>query len=205
MKTGMKFFMMVLLGLGINKVQSTTPLSFGEGKGVRLFGLQQLHIELLQKEKRWNEFDSLQLERVVEIANNLNIATGQAQSILTNYYGYKFDLLRPELPKLQESLKREKQSEKKPVFFADTETKFTLYPNPASNFMYVKLNAIYDHNIAMEVYDIKGQIILKQTIMAGTDVLEINTENLISGNYISRFYNKDEVIENIKFTIVKKQ
>jgi hypothetical protein len=106
---------------------------------------------------------------------------------------------------LQESLKREKQSEKKPVFFADTETKFTLYPNPASNFMYVKLNAIYDHNIAMEVYDIKGQMILKQTIMAGTDVSEINTENLISGNYISRFYNKDEVIENIKFTIVKKQ
>jgi hypothetical protein len=197
--------MMVLLGLGINKVQSTTPLSFGEGKGVRLFWLQQLHIELLQKEKRWNELDSAQLERVVEIANNLNIATGQAQAILTNYYGYQFDLLRPELPKSQESLKREKQSEKKPVFFADTETKFTLYPNPASNFMYVKLNAIYDHNIAMEVYDIKGQIILKQTIMAGTDVSEINTENLISGNYISRFYNKDEVIENIKFTIVKKQ
>jgi hypothetical protein len=205
MKTGMKFFMMVLLGLGINKVQSTTPLSFGEGKGVRLFWLQQLHIELLQKEKRWNELDSAQLERVVEIANNLNIATGQAQAILTNYYGYQFDLLRPELPKSQESLKREKQSEKKPVFFADTETKFTLYPNPASNFMYVKLNAIYDHNIAMEVYDIKGQMLLKQTIMAGTDVSEINTENLISGNYISRFYNKDEVIENIKFTIVKKQ
>ncbi len=167
--------------------------------------LQQLHIELLQKEKQWNELDSLQLERVVEIANNLNIATGQAQSILTNYYGYQFDLLRPELPKSQESLKREKQPEKKPVFFADTETKFTLYPNPASNFMYVKLNAVYEHNITMEVYDIKGQMILKQTIVAGTDVSEINTENLTSGNYISRFYNKDEIIENIKFTIVKKQ
>ena len=48
-------------------------------------------------------------------------------------------------------------------------------------------------------------MVLKQTIVAGTDVSEINTESLISGNYISRFYNKDEVIGNIKFTIVKKQ
>jgi hypothetical protein len=57
----------------------------------------------------------------------------------------------------------------------------------------------------MEVYDIKGQMILKQTIMAGTDVSEINTGNLHNGTYVGRFLNKDEILQEIKFVIIQKQ
>jgi hypothetical protein len=46
-------------------------------------------------------------------------------------------------------------------------------------------------------------MILKQMIVAGTDVSEINTESLISGNYIARLYNKSELIGENKFIIIK--
>lgn len=63
----------------------------------------------------------------------------------------------------------------------------TVYPNPAAEAATIKFTAPKTGTVTVSVYDLKGQVVLKQTVQitAGTNQVAINTEKLNNGMYIA--------------------
>lgn len=80
---------------------------------------------------------------------------------------------------------------------------FRLYPNPVHDYLQLEVtdttaNADYDYAI----YDIRGTLLQRGQLPAGSSVYRIQTQTLTSGTYIIHIYNT-EVSETIKFSAQK--
>jgi len=69
---------------------------------------------------------------------------------------------------------------------------FDLYPNPASNILYIKLTDS-EHFVQTElrIYDLKGILIYKQSILPENNLLQINVSKWIYGKYFIEVVNED--------------
>ncbi len=80
---------------------------------------------------------------------------------------------------------------------------FTVYPNPASNAIYVK----NDNSIAfnqLEIYDLTGKLIytLNENEIINLDLqVKINLNNLEKGMYLMKISNNNEVLGTTKFLV----
>ncbi len=81
----------------------------------------------------------------------------------------------------------------------------SIYPNPASNKLTIKLNSQESKSINLEVVDMMGKIILNKTanINIGENELEINVSNLLQGTYILSITDSKQLQTKKLFTVVK--
>ncbi len=79
-----------------------------------------------------------------------------------------------------------------------TESNVTVYPNPASSTIFVKLNSVTD-NAYVTVYNAIGQVVVEKTEISN-NVAEINVSNLPKGVYILKTTNGKET-SNTKFVV----
>lgn len=70
-----------------------------------------------------------------------------------------------------------------------------LYPNPVKNILYIESNFDEECELSMEVLNLQGNVLLKETIVSTNN---INVSDLQKGMYICRIHTCDK-IENIKF------
>ncbi|MFH1050244.1 MAG: T9SS type A sorting domain-containing protein [bacterium] len=76
-----------------------------------------------------------------------------------------------------------------------------IYPNPASNKVFIKHGLTGDINIS--IYDILGINVMKNVILSSSkDVIELNTENLNTGTYIICLSDNNNVISE-KFCVIR--
>jgi hypothetical protein len=86
----------------------------------------------------------------------------------------------------------------------DNET--VVYPNPASNELYISLSSSTQKAAQVNIYDIYGRVIYQQTIdlLNGFENTFINTSDFSSGTYIINVSYLDSKSENIKVIINNK-
>ncbi|AUC80852.1 T9SS type A sorting domain-containing protein [Lacinutrix sp. Bg11-31] len=72
---------------------------------------------------------------------------------------------------------------------------FTLYPNPASSIVNIKLNNALRGNATVEVIDVQGKIVIQNTI---DETLQLNVKNLEAGLYFVKLkQNKKQFIKKL--------
>jgi len=75
-----------------------------------------------------------------------------------------------------------------------------LYPNPASEAIYIEFNNAYDGMINIEITDISGAVVLSNEFSVHSGIAKINLVNLSKGVYFLR-YNKGNLIGYHKIVI----
>ncbi len=80
-----------------------------------------------------------------------------------------------------------------------------VYPNPASNELYIKLSVPNEKSVTIDIKDILGRVIYKQEIDLTQSINNnyINTTNFASGTYIVSINAGNSLSENIKVVINK--
>jgi endonuclease I len=63
-------------------------------------------------------------------------------------------------------------------------TKFSVYPNPANDFLKLQLNNNSNETAMIILSDITGKIVLKQNVQANQGLINISTSHLGTGHYI---------------------
>jgi len=79
---------------------------------------------------------------------------------------------------------------------------FTLSPNPASDFIQIRLNDVEADDLAISIYTINGREVYAQDKIAnpGSGILSVSVENLASGLYILQMSDKSSV-STAKFVV----
>jgi hypothetical protein len=73
------------------------------------------------------------------------------------------------------------------------------YPNPATDYIYIKTGIETNSQIFLQVYDINGKLIRREKTNTG-ELLKVNVQHLSPGTYfISLINNSYEIIGSIKF------
>ncbi len=71
-----------------------------------------------------------------------------------------------------------------PSILSESDEKFSLYPNPAEDELYVSLNSACPENLLIRVYDNSGRLVLEERVLLGEDpVLLKNFSTLPGGMY----------------------
>ena len=78
-------------------------------------------------------------------------------------------------------------------------TNFSIYPNPASDYLTVFFNQNDGNNVVAKISDLCGRMILQQNLQNNS----INLENLNAGSYLISFYESNSYLSSARFTIVK--
>lgn len=79
---------------------------------------------------------------------------------------------------------------------------FDAYPNPANNVLNIRINSVEKHTYILELYDVLGQLLLKENI--NEDHLLLNTEGITHGIYICKISIKVEDNTVYKNSLTKK-
>jgi len=81
---------------------------------------------------------------------------------------------------------------------ADT---FKLYPNPASDHVFIELDGAIASRTKIDIIDINGRILYSNISLLHNNPLRINTSEFTKGMYIVRFENGDKQIKTRKIVI----
>lgn len=74
-----------------------------------------------------------------------------------------------------------------------SETMFSLFPNPTSNFVYLRWNLKEPQQAKLNLYDMNGKTWLSKTIrFTGQEPLKINLNNIPRGTYILEVHSKED-------------
>ncbi|MFT5600451.1 MAG: hypothetical protein ACI9N1_000686 [Flavobacteriales bacterium] len=63
---------------------------------------------------------------------------------------------------------------------------FSVFPNPASDFIAVQFKGLLEVNLTVELYDIAGKLMQTSTILKGSTISYVDTRTLYNGNYVIR-------------------
>ncbi|MDA3910636.1 MAG: T9SS type A sorting domain-containing protein [Bacteroidales bacterium] len=75
-----------------------------------------------------------------------------------------------------------------------TENMLEIYPNPTHDILYINLNGI-DEKSELEIIDIQGRVIMKQSLNANQKNTRLNCQDLPQGSYIIRFISGDHIMQ----------
>lgn len=64
-----------------------------------------------------------------------------------------------------------------------------LYPNPASDLLFLDIENCKDPNIQISIYDINGKLMSKETYVTHNNHIGINTQHWQKGNYLLQLSN----------------
>ncbi|MDD3687371.1 MAG: PKD domain-containing protein [Bacteroidales bacterium] len=77
-----------------------------------------------------------------------------------------------------------------------------VYPNPASDRLYVVNNLNFDHGDFVEIFDRTGKTVKMQMAEPGETEIELNTEDIAPGVYYARIFTKGKLITE-KISIIR--
>ncbi len=77
-----------------------------------------------------------------------------------------------------------------------------LFPNPASDFVYLKLQNGQTGIVNIAIADMQGRIMIKESNLNLSTAMRIDTSNLAAGTYIVSLYG-DEITEVVKLSVSK--
>jgi hypothetical protein len=87
----------------------------------------------------------------------------------------------------------------KPIIIEDSTDNVTIYPNPFDNEMTIKVNAVSDQIVSIQLYSLTGQIVLdeKQDVLRGENIIKI-LPRVASGAYLLQIeINGEKVINKV--------
>ncbi len=77
-------------------------------------------------------------------------------------------------------------------------TKFTVYPNPATTYMQLQLNGNMSGKGTLQVTDITGKMALQQSIDAVSGTISLSTSNLVNGTYFVKLLcNGEQFVQRV--------
>ena len=68
----------------------------------------------------------------------------------------------------------------------ETSIEVSVYPNPSNDLLIIQLNGLNKTNLAIELTDMNGRIISKQTILQGSTIGYLDVSTVYKGNYLLR-------------------
>ena len=81
-------------------------------------------------------------------------------------------------------------------------TKFNVYPNPATTYIQLQLNKNVTHKATIEIADVTGKIVISKVYDMDGSVITIAINKLTVGTYfVKMLYNDEQYIQ--KFVVVK--
>ena len=83
----------------------------------------------------------------------------------------------------------------------DAAPAFSIYPNPATDFLNVTLNSVADKGMKVAVYDFKGSKLIEKQLTAATE--SINISSLSAGMYMVTCSAKNGFVSAAKFVVRK--
>lgn len=85
----------------------------------------------------------------------------------------------------------------------DADNSISVYPNPANELIYFKLNTETTNNMSIELYSITGQLVASKICDVDKSIQEIETTHLQSGMYFYRILQNSVLIKTNKIVIIK--
>jgi hypothetical protein len=77
-------------------------------------------------------------------------------------------------------------------------TKFSVYPNPASSHIQIQMNRNVNGNVAVQVTDALGQVLKQHTFALSGSNVRLSTSGLTSGTYLVKLiYNGEQYIQKV--------
>ena len=84
----------------------------------------------------------------------------------------------------------------------ELKTNFSIFPNPAQDFVAVQASGLVDNNIELELVTLKGEVIRSSTLKQGSTIWYIDTKTIYNGQYLLRIVQGQYV--SIKKIIIQK-
>jgi hypothetical protein len=75
----------------------------------------------------------------------------------------------------------------------ETETSANVFPNPVNDLLIIQLNGLNKTDAQVELLDLNGRLITKQTINQGSTIGYIDVSTIYSGNYLLRITSTNQV------------
>ena len=87
----------------------------------------------------------------------------------------------------------------------DKKTKMNIYPNPAKTNFFVNIESEKNCQVTIQISDLLGReiVVIEKKLHKKMNVIEMQTDKLISGNYIIRIFTNSEVF--VRKLSVRKQ
>ncbi len=76
------------------------------------------------------------------------------------------------------------------------------YPNPSSNQTIIPFNNL-EENVTLQVVDYTGKVVAEQGVAAGTQRVELNTTQLVSGMYIYQIVSEGAVVTSKTMQVIR--
>ncbi|MCF8331799.1 MAG: DUF4397 domain-containing protein [Bacteroidales bacterium] len=76
----------------------------------------------------------------------------------------------------------------------ETENSFAVYPNPADNYLNIKLENASEATSTINVYDFSGKLVLSQNLPVNQKTIQVNIELLKNGLYFLTIVNSNNVM-----------
>ncbi len=89
-----------------------------------------------------------------------------------------------------------------PVYLNNMTSRITIYPNPISTNLSVKLNHPLSANSKLRILDITGRTLINQNIAAAQTLITVDVQRLPAGKYFISVVNNSDII-NESFVIAK--
>ncbi|MDD2564208.1 MAG: T9SS type A sorting domain-containing protein [Salinivirgaceae bacterium] len=80
----------------------------------------------------------------------------------------------------------------------DFSAEITVYPNPATNFVNIKVDGLINGALKLEVLDIHGRIRAEHNNITNDDLVTIKADHLNSGVYMLRFISGDQTVKTVR-------
>lgn len=146
-------------------------------------------------------FDRFEVERSFNGTSYIKLVDVQASNLRNYSYSDHADAVRGKrvyyrLKKVDKD-GRHKYSE---VFtlHVPLNTKFTVYPNPATTYIQLQLNKNVNGNIAIQLTDALGKVLKQQKMSVNGNNVKLNTETLAAGTYLVKLlYNGEQYIQKV--------
>ena len=84
----------------------------------------------------------------------------------------------------------------------ELKTNFSIFPNPAQDFVAVQASGLVDNNIELELVTLKGEVVRSSTLKQGSTIWYIDTKTIYNGQYLLRITQGQDV--SIKKVIIQK-
>ena len=80
--------------------------------------------------------------------------------------------------------------------------KFSIYPNPSTDFIAIQADGLVSNNITLQLYDINGKLVRESQIAQGSTIWYLDTQTLYAGEYLVKI--NDGVNSVTKKVIIQK-
>lgn len=165
--------------------------------------LHEIHLELVTESKTWFDIDSTQEVTIRNIATQEanTLAKVQAQNVLHLVYRDTFPVYVDE----EEQYLRQQQtySNLTPSKSNSAMMRLTLVPNPANDFVTIKVEGTKSKKFNLEIIDITGKQIKFSEVDFTNGEINLNVEYLNSGLYLVRAFDGTKINISSKLMITR--